>query len=275
MGSPKDSGYTYGVRESFVIVHRSYDPILLELLGELLRGAGLSARVLGTRSAALIGVGPSITELNISVPRSEAAEASEFLEAFFATEGESLLADAGIYDDDDDDDDHRVNDNQALDQEGGKPLRELYAGVGILLPGLGHLYAQRKMTAAILGVAFLVGLMIVSSASNEATMVGGILGLLALLIFDLMGALRAVRQFNCGQRKGAFTQIILAATYVGIAFGFSQVFPVYTDSFSTTTKPGSHRYNHSDKTRIRRALDEQRHSHRPHLFYDYLLPSIQ
>ena len=73
--------------EKFVIVHRSYDPILIEHLGEMLREAGVVAKVIGTRDSALIGVGPSINELHLSVPIPQAGEATDFLRGILRRRG--------------------------------------------------------------------------------------------------------------------------------------------------------------------------------------------
>src|SRR5262245_21573586 len=88
--------------ERFVIVHRSYDPIQAEFLGELLRENHIAARVIGTRSAALIGVGPNAMQLHIEVPASQAGAATDFLEAFLAERGEELLRAEGLLDGSDD-----------------------------------------------------------------------------------------------------------------------------------------------------------------------------
>ena len=81
--------------DRYVIVYRAFDPVLPDILGDLLRQSGIPARVLGTRSASLIGVGHNIMELNIHVPESLAGEAVELIESF--------LSDQGDLPDDDDD----------------------------------------------------------------------------------------------------------------------------------------------------------------------------
>ena len=77
--------------EPYVIVHRSYDPIQTDMIGELLRENGIAARVLGTRHGAVIGVAQNILQMHIEVPRSQAGQATDFLEAFFDGDGEELL----------------------------------------------------------------------------------------------------------------------------------------------------------------------------------------
>ena len=86
--------------ESYVIVHRSFDPIQADHLGDILRDAGIAARVLGTRSAALVGVGQNIMQVHIEVPASQAGQATDVLEAYFEQDGELLLEQAGAFDED-------------------------------------------------------------------------------------------------------------------------------------------------------------------------------
>lgn len=74
--------------ERYVIVYRAFDPVLPDILGDLLRQSGIPALVLGTRNAAGIGVGPNIMELNIQVPESRADEAIELIESFLSDQGE-------------------------------------------------------------------------------------------------------------------------------------------------------------------------------------------
>lgn len=81
---------TYTARsmtEKYVIIHRTSDPFQADILGDLLRENGIAARVLGTRHGAAIGVGQSILQQHIEVPQSQAGEATDFLESFFAHEG--------------------------------------------------------------------------------------------------------------------------------------------------------------------------------------------
>ena len=90
------------VSDPFVIVHRTFDPIQADLVGDLLRDAGIAARVVGTRSGASIGVGQVIMEVHIAVPRSQAGQATDFLEEFLAADASSAGAGAGADADDED-----------------------------------------------------------------------------------------------------------------------------------------------------------------------------
>ncbi|MCG8417734.1 MAG: hypothetical protein MJE77_07290 [Proteobacteria bacterium] len=103
--------------ERYVIVHRSYDPLQTDMLGDILRENGISARVLGTRHGAGIGAAQNILQVHIEVPQSQAGQATDFLEAFFEGDGEGLLREhAGLElsdDRDDDQDDDRDDDQGA------------------------------------------------------------------------------------------------------------------------------------------------------------------
>ena len=196
--------------ERYVIVHRSYDPIVIEHLGEILREAGIAARVLGTRSAALIGVGSVITELHIAVPESQAGEATDFLESYFEGEGAELLADAGLLDGEDDEEPEA--------EQPERPLRPIFAGVAVVLTfGIGHLYARRPVTAIILAAGQLATFVVFSRFPFEAAAIawGGAYG--TIILFDLVGAQLAVRAYNRGDRRGVGAQLGAGALAVGLA----------------------------------------------------------
>jgi hypothetical protein len=195
--------------EPYVIVHRSYDPIVIEHLGEILREAGIAARVLGTRSAALIGVGSTITELHIGVPERQAGDATEFLEAYFADEGAELLARDGLLDDDDDDDE--------IDA-GPQPLKPIIAGVAVVLTfGVGHLYARRPVTALLLAAGQLATFAVFTqfSFTGAAIAWGGAYG--TIILYDLVGAQVAVRSFNRGVRRSRAYQLVAGAAALALA----------------------------------------------------------
>src|SRR6185503_11812199 len=132
--------------ERFVIVHRTYDPIQADLLGDLMRDAGLAVRVTGTRSGAAIGVGQNILEVSIAVPADQAGEATDFLEAYFAGEPEQT-------------DEAPPEDEEELADTAERPLRPLFAaGSAFITFGVGHLYARRPWTAAALAAGQVVAI---------------------------------------------------------------------------------------------------------------------
>jgi hypothetical protein len=126
--------------ESFVIIHRSYDPVQADILGQLLRENGIYARVLGTRHGAVIGVSQNILQVHIEVPHSQAGEATDFLEDFFQTDGEQLLREYQdsldqdeAQDQDDDQESARAGDSGQPDRPGLSIGRPLLAGALLLI----------------------------------------------------------------------------------------------------------------------------------------------
>ena len=201
--------------EPFVIVHRSYDPLVIDHLGEILREAGIAARVLGTREAALIGMGSSIAELHISVPESQAGEATEFLESYFGDDGAELLARAGLLDDEEDEE----NDDE---DERSETLRPIFAGVAVVLTfGVGHLYARRPVTALFLAVGQLATFVVFTQFSFEGAAIAWGGAYITVILFDLVGAQIAVRAFNRGLRSSRLTQALTGAGALALAAGIA------------------------------------------------------
>jgi hypothetical protein len=193
------------MHERFVIVHRTTDPIQAELLGQLLRGGGLTARVVGTRSAASIGVGQHIVEIHISVPESEAGQATDFLEAHFA----ELAAEP-------------EEDTEAAPAE--RELRAvLAAGSAFLTFGLGHVYARRPYTAAALAAGQLVALYFLFGGHGWHEWATGMTLFGCVVGCDLVGAVVAVRAERGGVRRGPAWQSAVGASYVVAALGLSLV----------------------------------------------------
>jgi hypothetical protein len=199
--------------ERFVTVHRTYDPIQADLLGDLLRDAGIAARVLGTRSGAAIGVGQNILEAHIAVPEDQAGPATDFLEAYFTGDGRDLeaelLAAAGAPEEDED------------EEEEGEPAAEaalrplIAAGAAFVTFGVGHLYARRPWTSATLaiGQGAAIYYLLHAGASWREWAIGFIM-LGAVVASDLAGAMVAVRAHNRGVRRGATWQTVVGGWMV-------------------------------------------------------------
>lgn len=197
------------VSEPFVIVHRTYDPIQADLVGDLLRDAGIAARVVGTRSGASIGVGQVIMEVHIAVPQSQAGQATDFLEAFLASDA-SAAADTGSAADDADDDD------DADDASRERELRPMFAaGSAFLTFGVGHLYARRPWTAAALAAGQLVAMYYLFGGRRWDDWTIGITLLASIIACDLVGATVATRAHRRGIRRGVAWQAGFGALYVG------------------------------------------------------------
>jgi hypothetical protein len=210
--------------ENFVIVHRTHDPFQADLLGQLLRENGIAARVLGTRHGAAIGVGQSILQQHIEVPRSQAGEATDFLESFFEGKGVELLREeAGLDVDPDEADEEDAGqgmDARALDQAGGDRgtrLRALFAGGATLLMfGGSHLYARRFWTMAILAAGQVLALWHIRSLEWHSVATGLVMFAM-ILVLDAGGGQLAVRAHNRGVRVSPLRQMAIGAVLVTLA----------------------------------------------------------
>ena len=207
--------------DRFVIIHRTYDPIQADLLGDLLRDAGIAARVTGTRSGAAIGVAQNILEVHIAVPEPQAGQATDFLEAYFMSAGPELEAElaaaAGAPDDDED-----AAADQAAGAARGEALRPLIAaGAAFVTFGVGHVYARRPWTAAALASGQLVALYFLFIGQSWGDWTIGVTMLGGLVACDLVGSALAVRAHNRGARRSGAWQagvgVLCAAGAMGLA----------------------------------------------------------
>lgn len=206
--------------EPFVIVHRTFDPIEADLLADLLRDAGLSPRVVGTRSGAAIGVGQNILEVQLAVPQSHAGEASDFLEAYFA----NATATATV--------------NEGPEAAPDRPLRPLFAaGSAFLTFGVGHLYARRPITAATLAAGQLVAMYFLFFGDRWSDWTTGITMLGGVVVCDLVGSLLATRAHRRGVRRGVTGQSVAGVFLVGASMGVA--FAVGPHLADPTVGPGA------------------------------------
>ncbi len=203
--------------ERFVIVHRTYDPLQADLLGDLLRDAGMAARVTGTRSGAAIGVAQNILEVHIAVPEAQAGEATDFLEAYFAGEGsgESSPDDPEVDGEDDADEEEGAG-------AGERPLRPLFAaGSAFITFGVGHLYARRPWTAAALAAGQVVAIYFLVAGQRWDDWTIGATMLVSCIAIDLVGSIVAVRSYNAGVRRGGLFQTGVGLAYASAAMGLA------------------------------------------------------
>jgi hypothetical protein len=204
--------------EPYVIVHRSYDPIQAELLGDILRENGIAARVLGTRSAALVGVAQHIMQMHIEVPESQAGQATDFLEDFFQADGEALLEREGAYGDEPPGPDDQAEPEVDAESAAATPLRPLFAaGSVVLIVGMSHVYSRRLWTALMIAGGQLWAIRVFVGSTSWAEVVTGTTILFTLLAFDLVGGQIAVRAHNRGERRGPVAQLAIGAALVGAA----------------------------------------------------------
>jgi len=196
--------------ERFVIVHRTYDPIQAELLGDLLRDAGVTARVTGTRSGAAIGVGQNILEVSIAVPEAQAGEATDFLEAYFRHEDESQDGGEGA---------EEAGEGQTPEE---RPLRPLFAaGSAFITFGVGHIYARRPWTAAALAAGQVVAIYFLVAGQRWDDWTIGATMLVGCVAIDLVGSVLAVRAYNAGVRRGGGFQAGIGLAYASAAMGLA------------------------------------------------------
>lgn len=233
--------------DSYVIVHRSYDPIEAELLGELLRDAGVRARVTGTRSGAMIGVGQNILEVQIAVPSEQAGQATDFLEAYFSDEAIASAADALDGANAAEDDEHDGDDDQA-EAVADRPVRPLLAaGSAFLTFGVGHFYARRPVTGMALLVGQLVAMRFLFAGHGWRDWTVGLVALGGVVLFDLVGSVLAARAHGRGVRRGHALQAGLGALYVAASIGVAVlVGPHLTDPKAGDPTGGWRRVQHRD-----------------------------
>lgn len=205
--------------DRFVIVHRSYDPIQADHLGEILRDAGIAARVNGTRSGATIGVAQNILEVHIAVPESQAGPATDFLEAYFAGEGidDEAFADS---DEDEIDESESVAGSSASD---APPSSLLVAGAAFLTFGLGHVSAKRPWTGAALASGQLLALYFLLAGQDWSDWTVGFTLLGGLVLCDLVGAVMAARAHRRGIRRGTLRQSLTGIACVAGALALAMV----------------------------------------------------
>jgi hypothetical protein len=140
-----------------VTVYRTTDPIQADMLGALLRENGIAACVLGTRHGAAIGVGQHILALHIEVPQAQAGAATDFLEAFFESDGAALLAEhAGFAPDDE-----LAGDHDDVAGERASRAASVALAAGSRAPGT---WALAAGVAAIVLGALIVALMVAMGA---------------------------------------------------------------------------------------------------------------
>lgn len=230
--------------DRYVIVHRSYDPIQAELLGELLRDADVSARVTGTRSGAMIGVGQNILEVQIAVPSDQAGQATDFLEAYFSDEAFAAAdqLDAG------DEADEQPGDEDEAEAAADRPVRPLLAaGSAFLTFGVGHMYARRPATGVALLLGQLVAMRLLFAGDGWSDWTIGLTALGGIVLFDLVGSVLAARAYGRGVRRGQAYQAGLGTLYVAVSLGLAVlVGPRLTDPKAGDPTGGWRRVQHRD-----------------------------
>jgi hypothetical protein len=206
--------------ERFETIHRTSDPIEAEMLTDLLLQSGISARVIGTRHGALIGVAQHILALRVEVPADQAREACELLDGFLARVGEDA-PDQGP----------RPEGEEPELSAAPPPLKPILAGgVCFVLPGGGHFYARRPAAGAVVILGYLGALSTVVAIPGRERELAAMLLLAGMLAFDVIGAQLAVRAFNRGVRASLRRQLAIAVpVLVTLAVGSRLVAPFIPD----------------------------------------------
>ncbi len=175
--------------EHFITVHRTDDPVELEMLEDLLRQEGLRARGIGTRHGALIGVAQAVLALRIEVPEHQADRARELVTV--ALGGDAAEGEASA----------RGPRARLAPQPGLGHLSPLIAaGVVLVFPGACHLYARRPRRAAVIAALEIVGFVGLLQGAWPGK-IAGLLLLLGGLLWDLVGAQALVRRHNAGLKQ--------------------------------------------------------------------------
>jgi hypothetical protein len=188
----------------YVTVHRTYDPLLAEMLGDVLRQEGIDARVLGSQASAIFGAAQSFLQTRIEVPEAFAAHAVELIAA--------MQPDADSQSTDDTDTPEQLRPPIIAPEVQAPPHLSGMRAVGIapLIPGGGHFVARR----AIVGVAVLLAQAVAVAAmagGNAKTSTAGALIAVGVLVFDVVGGALAVRAYNRGVRASNLRQLATAA----------------------------------------------------------------
>jgi len=180
----------------FVTVHQTYSPVEADMLGDVLRGEGIEARVVGTRYGSVIGAGENVCQVRIEVPPEQYDRAAELIDSIVDA-GEDLLADQA-----DDDEEER-------DAAEPAPLRWMLAvgcSFAVIIPAAGHLYARRRWVWLVLLGAWIWSLMQAFQLDWSSARIG-LVGLGLVLAVDIVGGVVGVRAYNLGRRPGTLFQL--------------------------------------------------------------------
>ena len=217
--------------EKFHVVYRSTNPVEAEIIENVLREEGFAPRLIGTRTAALIGVSDLILKLRIEVSESEFKDALELVQTLQKSGELDPVAekepDAGDYDADDDAADggemfssplHNerrngalaVDDDSDFDDAGGKAVpvkrRIVAAGISFVFPGGAHFYLGRKLTGTALLCYLLAGFVLLFKGESEA----GAIFFTGAILMDLLITQLTFPKPDSMKRMPLATQLVLA-----------------------------------------------------------------
>jgi Putative prokaryotic signal transducing protein len=196
--------------ERSAVVFRTKDPVEGEILVDLLRREGLSARLLGTRNAALLGVAANVFDLKIEVPDEDAEEAAEVIDAY--VKGERAPPDER------DPAEKDLDDADPADEEPPRRSAIIAGGAALLVPGGGHFYARRIITGLVLVVGYVVAFAALANGHRVESTCGALI-IAFLVAADFIGGQRAVRAYNRGARPGVVRELGAGVLLVALAIG--------------------------------------------------------
>ena len=194
----------------YVTVHRTYDPLVAEMLGDLLRQEDIDARVLGTQASAIFGAAQNFLQVRIDVPGADATRASEIIAAMLKS-GEEAAESAVDAGEPDSPEAAALRPPIIAPEVQAPPHLSWVRALGIapLIPGGGHFVARRALVGAAVLIAQLVAVAsMITGSTTDAT--AGALWAVGLLIFDAVGGVLAVRAYNRGERPGQLRQTVTA-----------------------------------------------------------------
>ncbi|MBN2342094.1 MAG: DUF2007 domain-containing protein [Deltaproteobacteria bacterium] len=174
--------------ESFVEVYRSTHPVEAEIIENMLREEGFTPRLIGTRTAALIGISEFILQLRIEVPEDESEDARNLVHTLLNSD---ILQSGQEMDDEEEDEEYDADDDGTVNDDsmpthqriryidtnvatadsprteqtaqsnddsspGGKS-RIVALGISFVIPGGAHFYLGRRLTGAALVCYLLIG----------------------------------------------------------------------------------------------------------------------
>lgn len=208
------------MKDRFVTIYRSYDPIQTQILVDILRDNNVEARKIGTDGAAGIGVGPSIIQVHIETPASQAKEAEEFIKLYL--EGDGSLESK----DDSEDDSSKGKVREKAEFRHRSPLVAAVAGIMWIFGG-SHFYCQRPWTAGLIVVGQFMAISRMALATDEGGHLSGIGMFLMLVACDFVGGQYSARRHNRGHRASPVAQLIVGVVFLAAAIGADSLYANY------------------------------------------------
>jgi len=201
-----------GDRE-FVQVWQAYDPVAAEMARDALEADGITARLRGTRNAALLGAGQYAMSVSIDVPEEDAPRAEELLRALSEAEG-------GENDDEEEPDEAPRCVGADTPKGAGRereqaPTEErsrvIALGIVFVLPGLAQVYVRRGYAGLCLILGLGLGLAVAIAVHSISHLY---FALVFSMIADVIAGQRGVTALARGERMPRSAQWIAGSAQV-------------------------------------------------------------